>query len=331
MDELTPEQLQKIKENFDRMNAYDERLKIAERLNQERLHELVDLVNTIFARNGINERIDKTHIRFNADYIGNIIKVEDKKLSEIIFNAIYPKPTLSLHSHYTTSKGAISILTNKELWLFNLIKNFDAEEFRLFYEEHDITGYRNLRETFGVRTDYKNLMSELFCLCLTSEVNSSPALWDYFGYKGTGIKLTFEVESKIPDFREVYYSYSDEHKPKRIRLLKDLFDTISETFHYPLNFTYISKIGAFYIHGKFKDEQEYRFLVKRTSDSYNAWNFVPVTFCDDVSYIVLPFSSRLAEFKLRKVTKGPNCSSSEFDEVKKIIDDNFTSDVEVIE
>lgn len=329
MKDLTPEQLKSIKDSFDRMDRYDARLKIAEKLNREKINELVDLINKILKRNNVNEFIDKSHIKFHADYIGNITYIKDKKLSEIIFNAIYPKPSLKLYSHYTTFKGACSILTNKELWLFNLIKNFDAEEFRLFYEEHKITGYRDLQDTFGIRTDYRSLMAEQFSLCLTSEINNSPTLWNYFGYGGTGIKLTFEIESKIPDFREVYYS--DKNNPKQIPLLEDLFKSIWDKYDYPFNFSYISKIGAFYIHGKFDNEKEYRFLVKRTSDNYNAWDFVPVTFHDDISYIILPFNSRLAEFKLKKVSKGPNCSPIDFDIIKNIINNNYKEQIEIEE
>ncbi|WP_071505374.1 hypothetical protein [Arsenicibacter rosenii] len=329
MTELTPEQIQQYKESFERMQRYDERLKIADNLNREKLDELVDLVNEIFARNNVVDRIDKSHIRFNADYIGNIVKIDDKKLSEIIFNEIYPKPTLKLYSHFTNFNAACSILKNKELWLFNLINNFGADEFRLFYEEHNIDGYKHFKETFGIKTDYRSLMSEIFSLCLTSDNNTSPDLWNYFGYSGTGIKLTFEIESKIPDFREVYYSNKD--NPQKIPFLADLFDTILSKYNYPLNFTYISKIGAFYIHGKFDNEQEYRFLVKRTSDIYNAWDFVPVVFNNDITYIVLPFSSRLAEFKLKKVTKGPRCSDTNFDIIKSILQTNYTDTIDIEE
>lgn len=329
MTPLTPEQIQAIKDKLDRMNLYDERLRIAEPLNKTRIDELVNCVNEIFSRNQIQERIDKKHIRFNADFIGNIVKISDKKLSEIIFETIYPTPKQKLFSHYTNFNAACSILSNKELWLFNLIKNFDAGEFKLFYEAHNITGYRDLTTTFGIRTDYRSIMGQIFSLCLTSETNSSPQMWDYFGYGGTGIKLTFEIESKIPDFREVYYS--DKNKPQKVPLLADLFNTIDKTFNYPLNFTYISKIGAFYIHGKFTNEQEYRFLVKRTSDSYNAWDFVPVTFQNDISYIVLPFKSRLAKFKLTKVTKGQNCSPTDFQKIKDIIKNKYTETIDIEE
>lgn len=329
MENLTPEQIKAVKDKIDQLNRYDEHLRIAEQLNREKIDELVRLINDIFNRNGLTETIDNTQIKFNADYIGNIVGIEDKKLSEIIFNRIYPKPNLKLYSHYTTFQSACNILDKKEFWLFNLIKNFDDDEFRLFYEEHNITGYKDLNETFGVRTDYRSLMAEQFSLCLTSETNTSPNLWNCFGNGGTGIKLTFEVDSKIPDFREVYYS--NKGNPKQIALLADLFDTVEKTYNYLFNFTYISKIGAFYIHGKFDNEQEYRFLVKRDSDSYGALDFKPITFQDDISYIVLPFSSRLAEFKLKKVTKGPNCMTSDFDTIKQIISNRYTEIIEIEE
>lgn len=329
MDELTPEQIKSIKDKIDSMLRYDEQLRIAKQNNLEKLDELVSVVNTILKKNSINETIDKTQIKFYADYIGNISNIEDKKLSEIIFNAIYPKPLLDKYSHYTTFNGACSILKNKEFWIFNLIKNFDDEEFRLFYEQHNITGYRDLSETFGIKTDYRSLMAEQFSLCLTSENNASPSLWNYFGYKGTGIKLTFEIDSHIPDFREVYYS--NKNNPTQIKLISELSQTIADKYNYIFNFSNISKIGAFYIHGKFNNEKEYRFLVKRTSDDYNAWNFEPIIFKDDITYIVLPFESRLASFKLKKVSKGPNVSDSDFAVIKQIIKDNYNETIEIEE
>lgn len=319
--------MQQILEKIARMNAYDNKLKIANEKNTNEIDNLVALVNSILLRHGITEQITKSQIRFNADYIGNISFIEDKKLSELIFEKIYPTPKRKTFSHYTKFDKGVSILENSEFWLFNLLQNFAAEEFQLFYKEHGIDGYEVDAETLGVLTGYKPLMSEIFALCLTSEENSSPTLWNYFADKGTGLKLTFEIESKIPDFREVYYS--NIHTPQPISLLQDLFSEIKTQFGYVFNFTYISKIGAFYIKGVFENEQEYRFLIKRGSDNYNAWNLQPIRFQDDISYIVLPFHSEFADFKLIKVEKGPKCDLVEFDKIIPLIEAKYL-DVEII-
>ncbi len=200
------ELIKKIQEKLARMNAYDERRKIAEEKNVSEIDKLINLVNCILKKHGIEDSISKNQIRFNSDYIGNISWVDDKKLSELIFDKIYPKPTKRTFSHYTKFDKGKAIIEKSEFWLFNLLQNFDAGEFRLFYQEHGLDGYEVNEETFGIWTGYRPLMSEIFALCLTTEENTSPALWKYFADYATGLKLTFEVESKIPDFREVYYS-----------------------------------------------------------------------------------------------------------------------------
>ena len=321
------EYMKMISDKLKKMNEYDNRLRVAEEKNQNEIDRLVELVNNIFSNHGVAGTIDKSQIRFNADYIGNITWIDDKKLSELIFEHIYPSPKKKLFSHYTRFETGKSILDKSEFWLFNLIQNFSAEEFRLFYREHGLDGYENNSETFGIWTGYRPLMSEIFALCLTSEKNTSLTLWNYFAKNSTGLKLTFEVESEIPDFREVYYS--NKENPKKIPLLKDLFEKIEKTFNYPFNFTYMSKIGAFYIRGDFSNEEEYRFLIKRTSDSYNAWQLQPITFQNDISYITLPFDSQYAKFSLKKVEKGVNCSNENFAEIEKIVDQKY-SGVEII-
>lgn len=322
------EYLKLIAGKLARMNAYEERLKIANQKNISEINQLVELVNNILVKHGITEKITENHIRFNADYIGNITSVEDKKLSKLIFEKIYPTPSRKLFSHYTKFDSGVSIINKSEFWLFNLIQNFDAEEFRLFYREHGLDGYEHNIETFGIWTGYRALMSEIFALCLTTEENTSPTLWNYFADNGTGLKLTFEINSKIPDFREVYYS--NIYDPHPIELLKDLFNDINSNFNYPFNFTYMSKIGAFYIKGGFENEQEYRFLIKRSSDSYNAWRLQPITFQNDISYIVLPFESEFAKFKLIKVEKGSNCDITKFNEIIPLINERH-EDVEIIQ
>jgi hypothetical protein len=302
--------MKNVTDKLIQMRAYETREQIANKKNITDIDALVNLVNAILSNHGITDTINKSQIRFNADYIGNISKIKDKKLSNIILDAIYPKPTRKVFSHYTKFDKGLNIIESKEFWMFSLLQNFTDSEFQLFYQEHNIDGYNKERETFGVRTGYRPLMSEIFALCLTTEENTSPTLWQYFAESCTGLKLTFEVLPQIPDFREVYYS--NRHTREPIPLLKDLFSEIETSLKQPFNFTYMSKVGAFYIKGDFENEQEFRFLIKRESDDYDARDLQPIPYNADVSYIILPFFSKFATFHLIKVEKGPNCDPAKF-------------------
>ncbi len=325
---LTEQQIENIRQYFDRQQALENRIKEADAKNRTELDGLVNLVNEILHDHGIIDRINKKQIRFQASSISNLSPVSDKKMSEIIFNHIYPKPTGKFFSHYTNFEAGKSIVTSGKFRMYSLLKNFKDDEYKHFYEVHGITVYQNETEIFGVKTVYKAQMSDIFSLFLTTEENDSPTLWGHFAKNRTGVKLTFEINSKIPDFREVYYS--SRLSPDRIPLMKDLFDKIEEKTGYPLNFTYISKIGAFFIKGSFENEKEFRFLIKRDSDAYNAYNLKPKQYVDDICYIELPFKSKFAHFKLVKIEKGQNCDPNKFDNLVQIVERKYGNSVEII-
>jgi hypothetical protein len=213
--------------------------------------------------------------------------------------------------------------------LFNLLRNYSQQEYRLFYKEHNIDGYEQERNIWGVDVGYRSNMSQMFSLSLTSDQNESDQLWEDFAHNGTGVKLTFKVEPNSPDFRKVYYS--NRNVPTQIPLLLDLFSEIQTVTGYPLNFTSISKIGAFYIRGIYSNEDEYRFLIKRDSASFGAWDIEPVQWRDDITYIVLPFESRFGKFSLTKVQRGPNCRIEKFNELQGIIETANYGDVDIID
>jgi len=134
------ELIEKNLEKIEKMKVYDQKMEIANNNNKTKIADLVDTVNEILSRHGIKDQINSHQIRFNADYIGNISWIEDKKLSRLIFDKIYPQPTIKTFSHYTSFDKGLSIITQKQFWLFNLLQNFDANEFKLFYQEHGIDG-----------------------------------------------------------------------------------------------------------------------------------------------------------------------------------------------
>jgi len=316
-----------IMEQQNRMAEYDKKNLKASQQNRTSIDELVRLVNSILIKHHITDTINKQHIRFYADFIGNIIKVNDKKLSHLIFNKYFPNPTNSTYYHYTSYDAFTNIIKNKKLRLSNLNKRFQDGEFSTFYSEHGMDGYKTGGTVMGVDCSEKAIMSEIFFLSLTGsaydfDINS---LWRDFGKDGEGVRLEFKVKPKTTDFREVFYSTNKDKNC--IPLLKELFTEVKSKYGVPFNFTYSSKIGAFYIKGKFQNENEYRLIIKRTSDDYEAGH-IPTHIVDaatGVKYIEIDFLNDYADFELVSVQPGYNCSASEISKINKLITDAGTT------
>lgn len=319
MDEQ--EYMNGIIEKLNRMKEYDKKNIIAAQRNKDNINELVDFVNSIFAKYGVTETVTKQHIRFYADFIGNIIKVSDKKLSHLIFDRYFPKPERETYYHYTSFNAGTSIIGNKKLRLSNLNKRFQHGEFSTFYEEHGMDGYKTGGTVMGVDCSENAIMSEIFFLSLTGsaydfDINS---LWRDFGENGEGVRLEFKVTPKTSDFREVFYSTNKDKNC--VPLLKELFTETKSKFGVPFNFTYSSKIGAFYIRGRYQNENEFRFIIKRTSDDYEAMHIIPhiVDEATGVKYIEVDFLNDYADFELVSVQPGYNNSDDDIAEINKLV------------
>lgn len=161
-------------------------------------------------------------------------------------------------------------------------------------------------------------MKDIYCLCLTAYGydRNEEAKWRTFADFGSGLRLDFEITPYIKEFRKVYYP----NPPKSgIALLKDLFYQIPLKYSVPLNFARISKIGSFYIKNEFTSENEYRFIIKTTSDTYSAKYLQPVHVKDNISYITIAFNSPFADFKLVSVQPGYDFDDGDLDELKEMV------------
>jgi hypothetical protein len=323
------EYMDKILKSVKKMSDHRQREILAEKDNQSRLSELVSDINTIFKKHGIMEEVNKGMVKFNADFIGNILDISDKKLSNIIFDHYFPKPNKGTYYHYTSFRNAESIVKSGKLKLYNLNKRFTDGEFVTFYDEHGMEGHKKGEVVLGIDTSGKGIMSDIFYISLTrsksGELNNS--LWKDFGEDGEGVRLEFLITTKTDDFREVYYSKN--HDDKNIPLLKDLLGSIKAKYGKPFNFTYSSKIGAFYIKGKFRNENEFRFVIKRTSDDYGAYHLNP-TMTDSlnsIGFIEVPFSNDYAEFELKTIQLGYRCTDSDRKEAEHWIQNFVTKPI----
>lgn len=314
---IDPTLQQNILDWFTKMDSYEKRKAIADKRNIDEINNLVSDVNSIFQKHNVNSQITDKQIAFNSNEIHNIF-LTDKTLSNILFDACFPKPTPKLFSHYTTFQAFANIVSSKTLRLFNLQKNHKAGEFAEFYDDHNIFGYNHKTKLLGIPTDKDSIMAEIFCLCLTAygldrfDTNK----WRDFGDFGKGIRIDFEIQPHIAEFRKIYYP-----NPAKsgIPILKDLFETIPTKYGLPLNFTGISKIGSYYIKNEFNSENEYRFLIKRTSDEYLAHYLSPVKVDDKVAYINIALNSPFADFKIISVQPGYDFPSENLPEVEELI------------
>lgn len=314
--------LKSVQEKFKRMDEYDRKTGIANLKNRNEIANLIKLVNDSLAKHKVADTISHSHIRFYAAFIGNIIPpIKDKKLSHLIFDTYFPTPALQSYYHFTSFNAAKNIISTKKLRLSNLRKRFKDGEYSEFYSDHGMDSYKTGGTVLGINFSEKSIMSEIFFLSLSSSGidYSGQTKWADFGEGGEGIRLEFKVTAKHNDFREVYYSL---HRNQNcIPLLKDLFTEIKDTYGVPFNFTYSSKIGAFYIKGQFQNEHEYRFLIKRTSDDYNACYLQPTVtdHAENIAYIEIPLISEFADFKIISVQPGFNCSDEDVQEINQLI------------
>lgn len=287
-------------EEMDRLSAQ------ARKNNIERIDELVTLVNEILIEEGC-ETIDKTQIKFYMEFIGNFSVGEtmDNKLSHIIFQYYYPTAQSGEYAHFTSIEALESILTNQKIRLTSMLKRKDEWEFKLFYEEHDITGYT--RQHGGATYD-EYLMSELFYLSLTknqdSDTDIKRGMWGHFGKGGTGVKLVFDISTNHIDFRKV--CYQNDRVQNGVALLQKLDAAIMARFNMPFVFESESKVGGFYISKIFNDEFETRYLIKKGSSNY-PFPFQILQNENGIGYIELDFVSRWGNFTPVKIQPGLNC------------------------
>jgi hypothetical protein len=311
-----------VQERLEKMNEYDRKTGMANLKNRNEINDLLELVNNSLTKYQVGDSINDSHIRFYADFIGNTITpINDKKLSHLIFDKYFPAPSLQSYYHFTSFKATKNIISTQKLRLSNLRKRFQDGEYSEFYSDHGMDGYKTGGTVLGIDCSEKSIMSEIFFISLSSSGidYSGQTKWTDFGENGEGMRFEFEITPKHNDFREVYYSL---HKNQNcLPLLKELFTEIKDKYGTPFNFTYSSKIGAFYVKGQFENEDEYRFLIKRTSDDYNAYYLQPTVtdITENIVYIEIPLISEFADFKIVSVQPGFNCSDEDINEITELI------------
>jgi hypothetical protein len=275
--------------------------------------EAVRILKTVLGGHGIHAAIDRNDIHVREKYICEITG-NQSRISNIIYDHIFPKQTAVEVFHYTTSDGFKGIINTGELRLYSLKKriNDDCGELDSFAEKHGFEGY--LDDTKGVAF-FKTLSENLFYTSLTRiDATNEAMMWDTFGGNGSGVRLKLRIsvqQGQRGDLRRIQYE-----TPGRT-LLNQIDEALRAACLPPFVPWTTSRVGAFFLPGYLDDESEARLLVKhydgapddrRTDGSFQFWP-VPIDTANDVaqvhlSEVRLGASSDRADLKMALAASG---------------------------
>ncbi len=311
MTEIPDEYMEQIKKEFAIMKETDD-------LNAN-LSQVLAEVHSIFLKHGISKIIYPSEVMFGRKHFGNSmhINVDIKtrenvfvyapNLSEIIFDHYYPRPKSKKFFHFTTLDSAIKIMNAGHFRVYNLLKNYDFDEFRTFYKDHNLDGFSNSYSHDGDLYE-EHIMKQTFSLCLTNDATLSKKqenyLWQVFAAGNTGVKLELEINSNHIDLREIFYK--DNSISKNDLLLNELDIHFKSKYNRQFALSKISKIGGFYLPSRYEIENETRFLIKEHTEDYD-FNFIIHPVGNGIAYIELPFNNQFGIFNIKHIHLGVSC------------------------
>lgn len=180
--------------------------------------------------------------------------------------------------HYTDFNAMCGIVSNGEIWLWNLRRMNDSQEMQYYIKELKVAVKKQLPESLHDKTDllfeenlkdFDSLSSYASCF---SEYADDAAQWARYGKNGMGVCIAFDMEllSKIGEAShtplckvnynanveesEIVKQLSDMIKRMADGVSEDEADEVRELFHNLVNSSPLFK------HPSFISEKEYRLV-----------------------------------------------------------------------
>ncbi len=215
-------------------------------------------VRSTFAKFGFRIPVHEDDLSITNNVV--LLGLRGNRIADSLFDFAFPPSPSGTYYHYTSYSAFKSIVSSGKLNLYNLHRRFRSGEFRTFCRDYGLDGYVHDGPHQTDAGLYPELMDNLFYISFVdSPIASAERLWQTFGNKHQGVRLTFEVNIKphYPNFRRVSYQNST-----RVPILKALQDAF---LPYDRRFVTlgISRMGGFYQRLEFAYQAEHRLLVKR--------------------------------------------------------------------
>lgn len=222
--------------------------------------EIVSLINETLRSHGIETCICPDDITITDAMILDSDRAMPK-LSGAIINRWWPSVPSRRVYHFTSKTSAERILNSGEFRLSCILGRINEHEIESFCESHDLTGYLE-KDDKGVPT-YRTLIAPntFYASFAGSNIikDQEECLWRRFA-SVDGVKITFEITAKNPDFRKVVYKSDSQ---QFIPVLVDLRAKLRHQFGKEFQFIGVSRMCSFYLPGEqYGVENEYRMLYR---------------------------------------------------------------------
>lgn len=220
---------------------------------------LIDSINSILSSHGVAGSIDISNITITDKTVTDLVK-ENKKLSNLIIDHIWPSIDGLTVYHYTSKDSAESIINSGEFRLYSLLKRFNEGEIETFCQNHGLSGY--LEKDANGEPVYKSLIMKNMFYASFTDTNLTIEQEEYFWRTFApvdGVRLKLEVTASNPNFRKMTY---EKTKGNPLSLLNDLTNVVRELDGREFVLSGISRLCAFYLAKDFDVENEYRALYR---------------------------------------------------------------------
>jgi len=214
-------------------------------------------IDSIFKCHGVNDGFGPHDFIYTDKTVTDAFKAHPR-ISHSIVNATWPSIATKVVAHFTSRRAAEEILSKCIFRLHCLDRRVKEGELIAFARDHRLDGW--LQQTSADEPPYLQSMRRMFYASFTEpdlDERDEAEMWHEFAAGPDGVRLTFKIEARAPDFRKIIYSRGIN---RGIDLINALQVRVNQFGQRKFVFRGMSRLAAFYLNRHLSNEQEIRLL-----------------------------------------------------------------------
>ncbi len=226
--------------------------------------------NQVMQRHSINLSTSPLDFTVLEKCIIPALDQRGENLSKRFFDLVFPPLGSGHYYNYIPYYAFQKVMETGNLRFFSTKKLSSEGEFIPLCQDLGLDGYWRKNSDGTVDGEHNDLMDDLFYKSfVSSPEDTCDELWDTFAEKGTGVRLTVEVNVSpdYPDFRQVSYQGS-----KAVAAFNDLLNAFREAGRHFVP-PGISRMPGYYQLTNFSHHKECRLIAKRHARAHDCFPF----------------------------------------------------------